>query len=428
MKHQLQYLSSEKQNIDYLQIRMSLKRIFNFYIDSFRGFSREVWWLSLVTLINRSGTMVIPFLSLYLTEDLDFGLAEVGWIMSAFGLGSVCGSYLGGVLNDRIGSYKTMNISLFSSGILFILTQYVHTFWSIALMVFFVILCADIFRPALFVALKAYSKEENQTRSVTLIRLAINLGFSVGPAVAGFLIYNWGYGSLFWVDGLTCFFALAVLLYFLNPKRANVQQETVLGTDGSPYKDGKYLLFCFGMLIFGFAFLQYFSTVPLYYRNEYHLSEEYIGLILGFNGFLVFLVEMPLIYLVEKKSSQSLLFIVYGFLLLSLSFIVYNLWVHEAFLWIGMILMSFAEMLVFPFSNNFAMNRSKRGSMGKYMALYSIAFSISHILGHNTGLQLIEKFDFTITWWVFGILSTLGMLIFFILDRSEKKVKLQESE
>lgn len=379
-----------------------------------------MWWLSLITLINRAGTMVIPFLSLYLTEDKSFSLSDVGWIMSAFGAGSVVGSFLGGKLTDRFGAYKTMAFSLLSSGTLFILTQFASSFEAIAAMVFVVILCADIFRPALFVALKSYSKPENQTRSVTLIRLAINLGFSVGPAVGGFLIYNFGYASLFWVDGITCISALFIFLYFLNPRRSVVQQSTATTGTGSAYTDGLYLLFCMGMLLFGFTFLQYFSTVPLYYAQSYGLTEAYIGLIMGFNGFLVFLVEMPLIYWLEKRGSNPTLMIIYGFLLLALSFLVYNTVEHLSVLWVGIVLMSFAEMLVFPFSNDFAMNRAKRGAMGQYMALYSIAFSIAHILGHNTGLQLIEKFSYSSTWTAMTFLCILGMLIFSLIKSIRK--------
>ena len=85
-----------------------MKTLFNNYLNTFKGLSSEVWWLALITLINRAGTMVIPFLSLYLTKDLNFTFAQVGWVMSAFGLGSVVGSWLGGKLTDKIGYYKVM--------------------------------------------------------------------------------------------------------------------------------------------------------------------------------------------------------------------------------------------------------------------------------------------------------------------------------
>ena len=71
----------------------------------------------------------------------------------------------------------------------------------------------------MFVALSAYSKPENKTRSVTLIRLAINLGFSAGPALGGLIITSLSYRGLFWVDGITCILAVFYCyLMYLNPK------------------------------------------------------------------------------------------------------------------------------------------------------------------------------------------------------------------
>ena len=107
-----------------------MKSLFIKYLDTFKGLSSEVWWLALITLINRAGTMVIPFLSLYLTKSLQFTLNDVGWLMSAFGLGSVAGSWIGGKLTDKIGFYKVMIFSLFVSGLFFIVLQFLTTFIS----------------------------------------------------------------------------------------------------------------------------------------------------------------------------------------------------------------------------------------------------------------------------------------------------------
>ena len=42
------------------------------YLDNFKDFPKEIWILALITFINRAGTMVVPFLSKYVKEDLDF--------------------------------------------------------------------------------------------------------------------------------------------------------------------------------------------------------------------------------------------------------------------------------------------------------------------------------------------------------------------
>ena len=242
-----------------------MKRLFKNYINTFKGLSPEVWWLALITLINRAGTMVIPFLSLYLNKDLGFSLSNVGWILSIFGLGSVAGSWIGGKLTDKLGFYRVMVFSLFATGILFILLQYLTTFLSFSIGIFLVMLVADSFRPAMFVAMSAYSKPENKTRSVTLIRLAINLGFSAGPAVGGVIITTIGYSGLFWIDGITCLLATILLIKVLHPKKVKALDTVINENPESVIQDKTYWLFLIAMAFFGIIFLQYFSTMPLYY-------------------------------------------------------------------------------------------------------------------------------------------------------------------
>jgi predicted MFS family arabinose efflux permease len=397
-----------------------MKTLFNKYINTFRGLSSEVWWLALITLINRAGTMVIPFLSLYLTKSLNFSLSDVGWIMTAFGLGSVVGSWLGGKLTDKIGFYKVMVFSLSMTGLLFILLQYLTTFVTFWIGIFVVMLIADMFRPAMFVALSTYSKPENKTRSVTLIRLAINLGFSAGPAIGGLIITALSYGGLFWVDGITCIFATLVLVNVLHPKKAKVLDNMKTESPQSAYHDRAFIIFLGAMVLFGIVFLQYFSTMPLYYKDVHYLSELEIGILLGMNGFLIFVFEMPLIKWLENSRFTKSGLMLTGAVLTGLSFLILNSTTWAGVLIIGMLLMTFGEMIAFPFSNAFAMDRAKKGNQGEYMALYSISFSIAHIFGHNVGLQLVDHVGFDKTWYLTTILAGLCVFLLFILNQKMK--------
>lgn len=394
-----------------------MKTLFNNYINTFKGLSQEVWWLALITLINRAGTMVIPFLSLYLTKDLGFSLSNVGWIMTAFGLGSAGGSWLGGKLTDKIGYYKIMVYSLIATGFLFVGLQYLKTFESLCIGIFLVMLVADTFRPAMFVALSAYSKPENKTRSVTLIRLAINLGFSAGPAIGGLIITSIGYGGLFWIDGITCLLAGLLLLKVLHPKTSKPLDEVKIENPKSAYRDKSYWLFLISMALFGIVFLQYFSTVPLYYKDVHALSEFEIGLLLGMNGFLIFVFEMPLVKWLENSRFTITGLILFGAILTALSFAVFNVTTWVGIVIVGMLLMTIGEMVSFPFSNAFAMKRAARGNQGEYMALYSIAFSIAHVFGHNSGMQLVDKYGFDFTWNIMIILMAICVVLLIVLKR-----------
>lgn len=390
------------------------------YFETFKGLSKEVWWLALITLINRSGTMVIPFLSLYLRDSLDFTLKDVGWVMSAFGLGSVVGSWIGGKLTDKIGYYKVMVRSLLTIGILFVALQFLTTFTAFCLGIFVLMVFADMFRPAMFVALSAYSKPENKTRSVTLIRLAINLGFSAGPAIGGLIITTIGYNGLFWIDGITCALAGILLLNVLHPKKVKVKDEIKVKNPISAYSDKAFWVFLASMTLFGLVFLQYFSTLPIYYKDRHLLSEMNIGLLMGMNGFIIFLLEMPLIKWLESTNYTKSGLMLFGALLLGLSILVLNLTSWTGIIIIGMLLMTLGEMIAFPFSNAFAMERAKKGNQGEYMALYSISFSIAHIISHNAGMQLIDAQGFDDTWYVFTGVAVLCVLTLLYLRQMTK--------
>jgi len=310
-----------------------------------------------------------------------------------------------------------MLFSLFATGLLFIALQYLTSFSTFCFGIFLVMVVADTFRPAMFVALSAYSKPENKTRSVTLIRLAINLGFSAGPAIGGLIITYLNYGVLFWVDGITCILASILLLNVLHPKTAKTIDEVEVTNPKSAYSDKTFWIFLIAMSLFGIVFLQFFSTIPLYYKEAHFLSELEIGLLMGMNGFIIFALEMPLVKWLEnsKRSKAGLMLI--GAILTGLSFMVLNSTSWVGILVISMLLVTVGEMIAFPFSNAFAMDRAKRGNKGEYMALYSISFSVAHIFSHNAGMHMVEEFGYTTTWNVITFLAILCVLSLFILKR-----------
>lgn len=401
-----------------------LQRAFHKYIDNFRGFSREIWILTLITFINRAGTMVLPFLSKYLKEDLGFTYSQVGWIMVSFGCGSMLGSWLGGKLSDKIGFYRIMIFSLLTSGIGFFILQTITSYHGLLLAIFLIMAIADMFRPAMFVSLGAYAKPENRTRALTLVRLAINLGFAAGPAMAGLLIMNVGYKGLFWVDGASCIIAISIFWWQVKEKKKSKyidkeHPDEVLTY--SVFKDKPFWIFLSGTLITGILFFQLFTTLPLYHKEQFNLSEFQSGLLLTLNGVLVFFLEMPIVSYIEKHKLNKLKIITYGCLAMAISLYVLLLNNWAGILIIMMLFMTFAEMFVFPFSNSFAMSRAPKGHEGRYMAIFTMSYSMAHILSAKTGMEMIDQFSYQGNWLFMGTLGIVGVLLFFWVIQLVKK-------
>ncbi|HLP64849.1 MFS transporter [Flavobacterium sp.] len=414
-----------------------LKRGIRKYIDNFRGFSREIWILTLVTFINRAGTMVLPFLSKYLKEDLHFSYSQVGWVMVFFGIGSMLGSWLGGKLSDKIGFYKIMIFSLFTSGLLFFALQYITSFVGLCIAMFVIMTIADMFRPAMFVSIGAYAKPENRTRALTLVRLAINLGFAAGPAFGGLIIMGIGYGGLFWVDGATCIIAILVFWLLVKEKKSipisKEEKQLLEANRESVFKDKPFWVFLFSCVISGILFFQLFTTIPLYHKDQYNLTEFQTGLLLTLNGVLVFFLEMPIVSYIERKKLNKVKIVSIGCLMMAISMFILLINFWAGMLLLMMLFMTFAEMFSFPFSNSFAMSRAPKGHEGRYMAIFTMSYSLAHILSAKVGMSIIDFFGkrygyemgYQINWAFMGVLGVIGTLLGFWVLKMVKEEQLQ---
>jgi predicted MFS family arabinose efflux permease len=391
-----------------------IQRAFSKYINNFKGFSREIWILTLVTFINRAGTMVLPFLSKYLKEDLHFSYAQVGWIMVSFGFGSMLGSWLGGKLSDKIGFYRIMVFSLFVSGLAFFGLQYITSFEGLCIGIFSLMTIADMFRPAMFVSIAAYAKPENRTRALTLVRLAINLGFGAGPALGGLIIMKIGYQGLFWADGATCIAAILVFVLLVKEKKKSKyidKKDPDHVLTASVFKDKPFWIFLASCVIIGILFFQLFTTIPLYHKEQFNLSEFQTGLLLTLNGVLVFFLEMPIVSYIERKKLNKVKVVTIGCLFMSISIFLLLINVWAGILIIMMLFMTFAEMFAFPFSNSFAMSRAPKGQEGRYMAIFTMSFSMAHILSAKMGMLVIDYFGYQANWIFMGTLGLIGVLL-----------------
>src|SRR5687768_9735910 len=261
------------------------------YRNAYSGLSRSTWLLSLVMLINRSGTMVVPFMTLYLIS-LGYSLSEAGFVFGLFGIGAFTGAYFGGKLTDKIGFYPVQIITLLGGGVLFFVLGQMKTYSLICIFTYLLSFVNEAFRPANSTAIAFYSKEENRTRSYALNRLAINLGWALGSGLGGF-IARIDYELLFWVDGVTNISAGLLMWAFLKPVNYKPvkQLEAGAGERLSAYNDKAYLFFIVLTMLFAACFFQLFTNMPVFFKKDLHFPEPFIGLLMATNGIIIALVE-----------------------------------------------------------------------------------------------------------------------------------------
>lgn len=390
--------------------------LLNLYKESFSGLSKDVWYVALIYLVNRSGEMVIPFMSVYLTNQLGFSKTQTGVVLFCFGVGALMGSNIGGYLTDSIGNFKVMALSLAGTGVAFICIMFFHSFLFLSMWMVITAIFSSMFSPAAFSAVVLWGNPENKTRGFSLLRMAINLGVAIGPAIGGILAYRVGYNALFIIDGLTCFFALGTLYLVLKKRDTNykVEKEKTI-IKQSPFKDGLLLLFLFLNLINMVAFFQILFSVPVYFKEEVMMNEVLIGIFFTANGIMVFLFEMPLVYIIEKKKKYFPPMIA-GAIMIGMAYFSLSLFENALVaIFLYSFLVALGETINFPLIPSLSMRRANDQNQGKYMGVVSMMFAMAFLIAPMSGLPVVELIDYHLYWYLTGSLSVIsGISLYFL--------------
>lgn len=407
-----------------------IRQTLRLYQRAYQGLSPSVWLLAGVMLINRCGTMVLPFLTLYLTQHLHYTVADAGIVMAVYGLGAFVGTFLGGHLTDRFGFYYVQLFSLMFGGAFLLALQFVHNFYALCGSVFVFTLLGDSFRPANQAAIAYYSDPDTRTRAFSLNRLAINLGWAVGGGLGGWLA-SIDYSLLFWADGLTCLVASIVLWTFLpvpdqsrlpNVAPSSDKNVALKSQQDSPYRDTFFIAFVGCATLYLIVFMQLFSIVPLFLKQVLRMSERTIGSMMALNGILIVVIEMALVYSLEQQKRSKTRLIMIGVVVTSLSYLCLLLtnWSLLPGYFITLIFIVFvtlSEMLAMPFIQSFTVERSKPATRGQYLALYSMGTALAQTTAPAFGSQMVAHFGFSTHWVAVAIVSLLSAIGFGILGK-----------
>lgn len=389
-----------------------IRKATTYYLNSYKGLSQEIWLLSFVNLVNRCGTMVIPFMMLYLTSDLNCSLSQAGIVMSIWGIGAFIGAYFGGKLTDKIGFHKVQLTALLLGGIGFIILGQLKHYYTICIVTFFLAMVNEAFRPANSAAIGKYSTKENQIRSFTLMRLSFNLGWALGGGIGGFVAHR-SYELLFWIDGFTNIFACLLLWKLLPDELPTTSTAEVNETKNfSIWNDKAFIRFIFISVVYFVCFVQLFTNLPVYFKREMHLEENYIGYLASWNGLLIVLLEMAIIFWVQNNWTQKRAVIV-GVFLHAIAYalpVFFNLNFFGAFIMMTFITLS--EIFAFSILVNFWMNRTNDFNRGQYAAAWTMMWAFSQTFGPPIASFIADYINFKVLWAIIMVLSLIATYLY----------------
>jgi MFS family permease len=382
-----------------------------------KGLPKELWLLSATVLINRAGTMVLPFLMIYLTKALNIPAQKASLALIAHGIGGILTAPLAGRIADNIGASKVMKTSLVLSGLTLFLFPFINSFPAIVALTFIWSIISEAFRPACMAIISEIVPSSQLKQAFALNRLAINLGMSVGPAVGGFLVY-FSYPLLFVVDGVTSLLAgIILILFFKQVKKAfTVKSEsgTKLENIDNPLPPAKNRAFIYFLLALGpttLVFFQLESTAPLYLVRDLKMSEAIYGLLFTLNTVIITFLEIPINSITNTWAYKYSLAL--GCVLIGLGFGA-MIWIHDPLTAaISVVIWTFGEMILFPASSAYVAEVSPVSKRGEYMGIFAMSFGFGTTLGPVFGTNVLENFGASTLWLsclFFGFLSAIMML------------------
>ncbi len=397
-----------------------------FVSSTYGGLPAVTWLICLAAFVNRAGSMVLPFLGIYLGRRFGLTVEESGYILSLYGIGSTIGNLVGGKLADVLGPIRVQLLTLtMAAAWMGAMTQFASV-PTIAAGTFVLGLLNDAFRPGNMAAVLASVPPHLGPTALTLNRVMVNAGWAIGPTIGGLLAridYQW----LFVVDGSTCALAALVLMAFvptaLGSRSAAAHAASVEApadaarSTTSAWSDGKFLLLLLANIVTLLSFMQYFSTETRWLRDEFGATEDVIGYVLAINPVLIVLFEMPLVRALAGRPRLPI--VAFGTLLIGIAFpilTISSLGMNGVVL--QMLLLTIGEMFSFSPLGGFVGDRAAPGRRGQYLGMHGAAFSFAFMIAPSLGGAIYDRAGPDSLWWTCCSLALVAAVGYLALHRA----------
>lgn len=398
---------------------------------------RSVYVLCLGTLINRAGTFLVPFLTLYITDQLKLSEAFATTAMGAFGLGAIFAALTGGHLADTVGRRAVMMIALIGGAAVLVAISFTRSQIGMLLLLVLFGFVSDMYRPAASAMIADLVPSEQRAHAYGLMYLAINLGFTIAPLIGG-LLTRVSYKLLFWGDAATAFaYAIIILLSVRetlpqksrsvpsgvkNEAGARRKDDAAPGSDHSflaairhMAQDRTMLLFCLAMLFTACVYAQALSTFPLYLRAKAIDAEGY-GHIIAVNGLMIVLFQIPVTAIVTRFNRARVM--VASSLMMAIGYGLIGMGEGRGFFAMTVVVWTIGEMMQVPFTSAIVSDLAPVHLRARYMGLLSMSFAAALLIGAPLGGHVLSAWGGRSLWAGAAGLAVVSALLLFLIRRA----------
>jgi len=397
--------------------------LFRKYKETYQEFSPTFWTLIGAMFIDRlGGSLLYPFFSLYITEKFGVGMTGVGYIFTLHTSAQVIGSMLSGALTDKFGRRNMLLAGIILSGISSLLMGFIPTYE--IFMIFTVItgLVGNIGGPAVNAMMADILPEKQRAQGFSIMRVAINLSVSFGPAIGGLLAgYNFFY--LFVADFIISMIT-ALIVYLKIPETKPERDENSIDPEQSLLgtlagyrhilKDKIFLGFLLLTLLTNLVYMQMNSSLSVFLRDMHGISSQYYGYILTLNALMVVFLQFWVTRKISGYKPMVMMFL--GNILYAVGFSMYGFVESYPFFLLAMVIITFGEMVNSPILQSIVAKLAPQHMRGRYMAVFNLSHSAAMAIGPLAAGIIMDNYDPNWVWYAGGIICTVAALGYLLMQ------------
>lgn len=383
-------------------------------------FPRKFWVVVVVSFIDRvGGTLLFPFISLYITEKFNVGMTQAGIILGMFSIFGLFGGMIGGALTDKLGRRKLILFGLVFSALSTLALGTVNRFAALYPLAVVIGLLSDVAGPAHAAMVADILPEKQRQEGFGLLRVVGNMAWIIGPTIGGLLAKR-SFFTLFVLDAvISCL--VAVLFYKLMPEtkpeaQGEEQHESVLQTFkgyGVVVRDFAYMAFLVAGMLMGLVYQQMYNSLSVYLRDNHGIQPQGYGLLLTTSAITVILFQFWVTRLIKRR--PPFLMMAFGTVFYMLGFGMFG---FVSFFWLfalAIVVITIGEMIIMPTAQALAANFAPEEMRGRYMAVFGLTWMIPATVGPGAAGVILDNYNPNLLWYIGAILCAVSALSFYAL-------------
>lgn len=398
----------------------------------YSGFSKSIYIVFIIRIVNSMGNFVFPFLTLFLTEKLGFSTIEVGKYFMLSACSQAIGSIVGGKLTDRCGRKRLLVICQIISILCFVPCVFLINSIIVPKLIILYGLFSGICGPASSAIIIDLTDKKNRKEVYSFLYFGTNIGFAIGPMIAGFLYKNhtsW----LFLGNIISLTLATLLLEIFIKetkPTEDEIEESKTIGDDEAAEDSNvfralirrpKLVLFLFGKLLNTFIYSTIAFALPIQLTKVFgsNLGPKYFGTLMSLNAVVV--VVGTIFITKATKKIKAVVAVGIASILYAIGFGMFSIINVFLLYMVAVIIYTIGEIIEATNSGVYIANNSPITHRGRFNTVVTIISGAGFAVGPYLFGKFIEIYGLINLWRLCFFIGLVSSLFMFCLDRWERK-------